>query len=133
MYIWFHQGNVEYRRMTDLLATAVKNNLGLHLLHWAITHSDFWHLANRCSQLVQKINEPLEKSAHVLDNLLTMDEDDFDAHCIGLRDLHLHRMHFDDEDDYNDQDDRRRYEQQNVQNITQSANRTGKKILFSYI
>lgn len=90
-----------------MIATAVKTNLGVHLLHWAITHSDFWQLANRCSQLVQKINDPLEKSAYVLDNLLTMDEDDIDVHCVALRDLNLHRMHFEDEDDYNDQADRR--------------------------
>lgn len=87
--------------MSDLLASAVKSHLGLHLLHWAVSQSDIWHLAHRCSELVQKINEPLEKSAYVLDNLLAMDEDDMHLHCGGMRDLHLNRMHFDDEDDYN--------------------------------
>lgn len=87
--------------MSDLLASAVKSHLGLQLLHWAVSQSDIWHLAHRCSELVQKINEPLEKSAYVLDNLLAMDEDDIHLHCSGMRDLHLNRMHFDDEDDYN--------------------------------
>lgn len=87
--------------MSDLLASAVKSHLGLQLLHWAVSQSDIWHLAHRCSELVQKINEPLEKSAFVLDNLLAMDEDDLHLHCSGMRDLHLNRMHFDDEDDYN--------------------------------
>lgn len=85
--------------MTELLAAALKHSLGLQLLHWAVSQSDIWHLAHRCSELAQKINEPLEKSAYVLDNLLTMDDDDID--CIGLRDLHLQQMRFDDEDDYN--------------------------------
>lgn len=87
--------------MSDLVAAAVKSHLGLQLLHWAVSQSDIWHLAHRCSELVQKINEPLEKSAYVLDNLLAMDEDDMHLHCNGMRDLHLNRMHFDDEDDYN--------------------------------
>lgn len=85
-----------------MLASALKNSLGLQLLHWAVSQSDIWHLAHRCSELAQKINEPLEKSAYVLDNLLTMDEDDID--CIGIRDLHMQQMHFDDEDDYNEEE-----------------------------
>lgn len=88
--------------MTDLLASALKNSFGLQMLHWAVSQSDIWHLAHRCSELAQKINEPLEKGAYVLDNFLTMDEDDID--CIGLRDLHLQQMHFDDEDDYNEEE-----------------------------
>lgn len=92
--------------MTDLIASALKNSLGLQLLHWAVSQSDIWHLAHRCSELAQKINEPLKKSAYVLDNLLTMDEDDID--CIGIRDFHLQQMHFDDEDDYNDQEQSQR-------------------------
>lgn len=84
--------------MSDLV---VKSQFGLQLLHWAISQSDIWHLAHRCSQLVQKINEPLEKSAYVLDSLFDMDDDDMQMHCSGMRDLHLNRMHFDDEDDYN--------------------------------
>lgn len=87
--------------MSDLLASALKNSLGLQLLHWAVSQSDIWHLAHRCSELAHKINEPLEKSAYVLNNLLTMDEDDID--CIGIRDLHMQQMHFDDEDDYNEE------------------------------
>lgn len=87
--------------MSDLLASALKNGLGLQLLNWAVSQSDIWHLAHRCSELAHKINEPLEKSAYVLDNLLTMDEDDLD--CIGIRELHMQQMHFDDEDDYNEE------------------------------
>ncbi|XP_031620821.1 BTB/POZ domain-containing protein 6 isoform X2 [Contarinia nasturtii] len=84
--------------MTDLLASALKNSLGLQVLQWAVSQSDIWHLAHRCSELAQKINEPLENSAYVLDNLLTMDEDDIN--CIGIRDLHLQQMHFDDEEEH---------------------------------
>lgn len=100
--------------MSDLLASALKNSLGLQLLHWAVSQSDIWHLAHRCSELAQKINEPLEKSAYVLDNLLTMDEDDID--CIGIRDLHMQQMHFDDEDDYNDEEQTYRCNDDNYRN-----------------
>lgn len=102
--------------MSDLLASALKNSLGVQLLHWAVSHSDIWHLAHRCSELAQKINEPLEKSAYVLDNLLTMDEDDID--CVGMRDLHIQQMHFDDEDDYNEEG------QSRYNNSRQQANNT---------
>lgn len=85
--------------MTELIATAVKSSLGLQLLQWAISKSDIWHLAHRCSELAQKINEPIDKNAYVLDSWLTMDEENIG--CIGIRDLHLHQMHFDDEEDYN--------------------------------
>lgn len=84
--------------MTDLITTAVKTNLGVHLLQWAITHSDFWKIANRCTQLVQNINAPLDKSADVLNNFLIMDEDDIDVHCITLRDLHLQQIHIQDDE-----------------------------------
>lgn len=121
--------------MTDLLASAFKNSLGLQLLHWAVSQSDIWHLAHRCSELAQKINEPLEKSAYVLENFLTMDEDDID--CIGIRDLHLQQMHFDDEDDYNDEEQSRRdYRNQLRTNTShafrnngRAANSPGKNII----
>lgn len=108
--------------MTDLLASALKNSLGLQLLHWAVSQSDIWHLAHRCSELAQKINEPLEKSAYVLDNLLTMDDDDID--CIGIRDLHMQQMHFDDEDDYNEE------EQSNGGNSQRNQQRTNTSYAF---
>lgn len=98
-----HRNNIDYRRlgklkMTDLLAAAVKNNLGLHLLHWAVSRSDVWHLAHRCAELIHKIDEPLEKSA--LDHLLTLDEDEID--CYGIRRLQMHNLHFEEEDEDND-------------------------------
>lgn len=94
------------KKMTDLITTAVKTNLGIHLLQWAISHSDFWKIANRCTQLVQDINDPLDKSADVLNNILTMDEDDIDAHCITLRDLNLQQIHYQDDENGNNQIDR---------------------------
>lgn len=114
--------------MSDLLASAVKSHLGLQLLHWAVSQSDIWHLAHRCSELVQKINEPLEKSAYVLDNLLAMDEDDMHLHCSGMRDLHLNRMHFDDEDDYNGEQ-MQRFANNNGDNRGPTA-RPGKYLIF---
>lgn len=105
--------------MTDLLASALKNSLGLQLLDWAVSQSDIWHLAHRCSELAQKINEPLEKSAYVLDNLLTMDEDDID--CIGIRDLHMQQMHFDDEDDYNEEEQSNRGNRQRNEQRTNTS------------
>lgn len=81
--------------MTDLLAAAVKNHLGLHLLHWAVSNSDVWHLAHRCAELIHKIDGPLEKNA--FDNLLTLDEDEID--CYGIRQLPMHNLHFDEEDE----------------------------------
>lgn len=93
--------------MSDLLTSALKNSLGLQLLQWAVSQSDVWHLAHRCSELAQKINKPLEKSAYVLDNLLTMDDGDID--CISIRDLQMNQMHFDDEDDYSVEEDEQFY------------------------
>lgn len=84
-------------KMTDLLAAAVKNHLGLHLLHWAVSHSDVWHLAHRCADIIHKIDEPLEKNAFAVDNLLTLDEDEID--CYGIRQLQMHNLHFDEEDE----------------------------------
>lgn len=113
--------------MTELFSTALKSSLGLQLLHWAVSHSDIWHLAHRCSELAQKINEPLEKSAYVLDNFLTMDEDDID--CVGIRDLNLQQMHFDEEDEYEEEyenaedQSNRRYRYQPQQNGCLHANR----------
>lgn len=114
--------------MTDLFAAAVKNHLGLQILHWAVSQSDIWHLAHRCSELVQKINEPLEKSAYVLDHLLTMDEDDIDS--IGIRDLHLQQMHFDDEDDYNANQREQHYRDRNAR-INRAPSRSGMWFVFS--
>lgn len=74
----------------------MKNNVGLQLLQWAVSQSDIWHLAHRCSKLMHKFNEPADKAAYVLDSFVTMDEADID--CIDA--FHLHCMHFDDEDDY---------------------------------
>lgn len=88
--------------MTELFGSALKNSLGLQLLHWAVSQSDIWHLAHRCSELAQKINEPLEKSAYVLDNFLTMAEDDIA--CAGIRDLNLQQMHFDEEEEEEEYD-----------------------------
>lgn len=64
--------------MTDLIASAFKNSLGLQLLHWAVSQSDIWHLTHRCSELVQHINEPLNKRVFEINNnnSLSMDEDD---------------------------------------------------------
>lgn len=93
--------------MSDLLTSALKNSLGLQLLQWAVSQSDVWHLAHRCSELAQKINKPLAKHAYVLDNLLTMDDGDID--CISIRDLRMNQMHFDDEDDYSVEDDNEFY------------------------
>lgn len=109
------------RAMTELLASAIKHSFGMQLLHWAVSQSDIWHLAHRCSELAQKINDPLEKSAYVLENLLPMDDDDID--CIGLRDLHLQQMHFDDEDDYNGDEEYQRSQQHNSNNTTSLNNR----------
>lgn len=61
--------------MTDIVADALSNNLGIHLLHWALSQSDIWYLAHRCADLVQKIHEPLERGAAVLDNILTLEEE----------------------------------------------------------
>lgn len=84
-------------KMTDLLASAVKNNLGLHLLHWAVSHSDVWHLAHRCADLIHKINDPLEKNTFIVDNLLTLDEEEID--CYGIRQLQMHNLHFEEEEE----------------------------------
>lgn len=79
-----------------MISGALKNNVGLQVLQWAVSQSDIWHLAHRCSKLMNKFNEPTDKRAHVLDSFDTMDQNDID--CIDA--FHLHCMHFDDEDDY---------------------------------
>lgn len=119
--------------MTDLFASAFKSNFGLQLLQWAVSQSDIWHLAHRCSELAQKINEPLEKSAYVLDNLSTMDEDDIN--CIhNLQGA----MHFDNEDYFISQDYlQRNYYNQRQQNISIFSSRNhfqpqGKRFSFFF-
>lgn len=62
--------------MTELLADTLSNHLGRQLLHWVVQQSDIWYLANRCADFVNKIHEPLERGVSVLDNILTLDEDE---------------------------------------------------------
>lgn len=55
----------------------LKETLGLHLLHWAFARSDVWCTASRCAvDFVNGIHEPLERSAAVLDGILTGAEEE---------------------------------------------------------
>lgn len=88
-----------------MITGAFKQNVGLQLLQWAVSQSDIWHLAHRCSELMHKFNEPNDKSAYVLDSFAAMDANNIE--CIDA--FHLHCMHFDDEDSYIDNDQRNNY------------------------
>ena len=58
---------IKHVKMGSVLA----ETLGRQLLH-----SDIWFLADKCANLVKRIHEPLERSVAVLDNILTMEDDD---------------------------------------------------------
>lgn len=64
--------------MSELLKETLSNHLGLQLFHWAVSQSDLWHLAHRCAEFVNKLHEPLERGAAVLDNILTLEEEEAD-------------------------------------------------------
>jgi len=51
-------------------------HLGRQLLHWAITQADIWYLAYRCAEIVTKFHEPLERGVAILDNILTLEEEE---------------------------------------------------------
>ena len=76
--------------MTELLTDALSNHLGLHLLHWAISQSDIWYLAHRCADFVNKIHEPLERGAAVLDHILTLEEEEADLNSLSQNNEHRH-------------------------------------------
>lgn len=53
------------------MGSVLAETLGRQLLH-----SDIWFLADKCANLVKRIHEPLERSVAVLDNILTLEDDD---------------------------------------------------------
>lgn len=53
------------------MGSVLAETLGRQLLH-----SDIWFLADKCANLVKRIHEPLERSVAVLDNILTIEDDD---------------------------------------------------------
>lgn len=53
------------------MASVLAETLGRQLLQ-----SDIWFLADKCANLVKRIHEPLERSVAVLDNILTIEDDD---------------------------------------------------------
>lgn len=54
----------------------LKETLGLQLLQWAFARSDVWCTASRRAvDFMNGIHEPLERSAAVLDGILTDDEE----------------------------------------------------------
>lgn len=53
------------------MGSVLAETLGRQLLH-----SDIWFLADKCASLVKRIHEPLERSVAVLDNILTLEDDD---------------------------------------------------------
>lgn len=53
------------------MGSVLAETLGRQLLH-----SDIWFLADKCANLVKRIHEPLERSVAVLDDILTLEDDD---------------------------------------------------------
>lgn len=53
------------------MGSVLAETLGRQLLH-----SDIWILADKCADLVKRIHEPLERSVAVLDDILTLEDDD---------------------------------------------------------
>lgn len=64
--------------MSEIITETFSNHLGLQLFHWAVSQSDFRYLAHRCAEFVNKFHEPLERGAAVLDNILTLEEEEAD-------------------------------------------------------
>lgn len=59
-----------------MMGDAITSHFGLQLLQWALSETDLWTLAYRCANFMNKIHEPLERSAAVLDQILTHEEDE---------------------------------------------------------
>lgn len=53
------------------MGSVLAETLGRQLLH-----SDIWFLAEKCTNLVKRIHEPLERSVAALDNILTLEDED---------------------------------------------------------
>lgn len=53
------------------MGSVLAETLGRQLLH-----SDIWFLADKCANLVKRIHEPLERSVAVLDNILTLEDEE---------------------------------------------------------
>lgn len=53
------------------MGSVLAETLGRQLLH-----SDIWFLAEKCTNLVKRIHEPLERSVVALDNILTLEDED---------------------------------------------------------
>ncbi|GAB0100025.1 BTB/POZ domain-containing protein 6 [Sergentomyia squamirostris] len=62
--------------MSSAIAETLSGHLGRQLLQWAGSQKDLWYLLYRCITIVQKIHEPLERGVAVLDNFLTLEEEE---------------------------------------------------------
>lgn len=79
----------------------LKETLGLQLLHWAFVgrRSEVWCTASRCAvDFMNGIHEPLERSAAVLDGILTDDDEEEET------DKETHRNEAEDSEEDEDTD-----------------------------
>lgn len=83
--------------MSSVLAETLSGHLGRQLLHWAGSQTDLWYLLYRCVTLVQKIHEPLERGVAVLDNFLTLEEEEAGGlggyYAVGVLPNNIHLCH----------------------------------------
>lgn len=62
--------------MIEAFANHLGSHLGRHIIYWALGQEDTDGRARQL-ELLDKIQGPFERGVHVLDNLFTLDEEDF--------------------------------------------------------
>lgn len=62
--------------MIEAFANHLGSHLGRHIIYWALGQDESEGRARQL-ELLQKIQGPFERGVHVLDNLFTLDEEDF--------------------------------------------------------
>lgn len=62
--------------MIEAFANHLGSHLGRHIIYWALGQDETDGRARQL-ELLEKIQGPFERGVHVLDNLFTLDEEDF--------------------------------------------------------
>lgn len=63
--------------MIEAFANHFGSHLGRHIIYWALGQDAPDGRAARQLEILEKIQGPFERGVHVLDNLFTLDEEDF--------------------------------------------------------
>lgn len=69
--------------MIEAFANHLSSHLGRHIIYWALGQDESEGRARQL-ELLEKIQGPFERGVHVLDNLFTLDEEDFNNYGSGF-------------------------------------------------